>query len=297
VTGLLLVDKPEDTTSAGVIRALKPRLGRTKVGHLGTLDPFASGLLPLCLGEATKVARYLLLEDKAYTGTIRLGAATDTLDRTGACVETAAVPPLDQRAIDALAVRLTGRRQQVPPMYSALKRDGVPLYKLARRGIEVEREAREIEIARLTLVLQGPDTVAFDVACSKGTYVRVLAAEIGAALGTVAHLERLRRTRVGAFGVEDASPLDALLARSPDAPLPLVPIRAALADYVAFEALSAEDLARLRRGQQDVLARLPAPGRTGETALVLDAAGNVAAIIEAAGASPAWRLVRLLAAP
>jgi tRNA pseudouridine55 synthase len=297
VTGLLLVDKPEDTTSAGVIRALKPRLGRTKVGHLGTLDPFASGLLPLCLGEATKVARYLLLEDKAYTGTIRLGAATDTLDRTGACVETAAVPPLDQRAIDALAVRLTGRRQQVPPMYSALKRDGVPLYKLARRGIEVEREAREIEIARLTLVLQGPDTVAFDVACSKGTYVRVLAAEIGAALGTVAHLERLRRTRVGAFAVEDATPLDALLALPPDAPLPLVPIRAALAGYVSFEAPSAEDLARLRRGQQDGLARLPAPRRVGETALVLDAAGNVAAVIEAAGARPGWRLVRLLAVP
>jgi tRNA pseudouridine55 synthase len=297
VTGLLLVDKPEDTTSAGVIRALKPRLGRAKVGHLGTLDPFASGLLPLCLGEATKVARYLLLEDKTYIGTIRLGTATDTLDRTGACVESAAVPPLDQPALDALAARLTGRRQQVPPMYSALKRDGVPLYKLARRGIEVEREAREIEITRLVLALEAPDRVGFDVACSKGTYVRVLAAEIGAALGTVAHLERLRRTRVGAFGVEDASPLDALLARSPDAPLPLVPIRAALADYVAFEALSAEDLARLRRGQQDVLARLPAPGRTGETALVLDAAGNVAAIIEAAGASPAWRLVRLLAAP
>src|SRR5213078_4414638 len=114
--------------------ALKPRLGRIKVGHLGTLDPFASGLLPLCLGEATKVARYLLVEHKAYEGTIRLGTATDTLDRTGTPIDTAPVPALAQAALDAVAARFTGRQQQVPPMYSALKRDGVPLYELARRG-------------------------------------------------------------------------------------------------------------------------------------------------------------------
>jgi len=122
VTGLLLVDKPEGMTSAGAIRALKPRLGRTKVGHLGTLDPFASGLLPLCLGEATKVARYLLAERKAYTGTIRLGVVTDTLDRTGQPLESMPVPPIAQMALDALATRFTGPQEQVPPMYSALKR-------------------------------------------------------------------------------------------------------------------------------------------------------------------------------
>src|ERR1051325_904807 len=151
VTGILLVDKPEGMTSAGVIRALKPRLGRTKVGHLGTLDPFASGLLPLCLGEATKVARWLLLEDKAYEGTIRLGTATDTLDRTGTVVGNAPVPPLEQRMVDEPAGRFAGRPQQVPPMSSALKRAGVPLYELARRGIEVEREPRDIEIRWLVL--------------------------------------------------------------------------------------------------------------------------------------------------
>ncbi len=297
MTGILLVDKPEGTTSAGVIRALKPRLGRTKVGHLGTLDPFASGLLPLCLGEATKVARWLLLADKAYTGTIRLGTATDTLDRTGVCVETAAIPPLEPAALEALASRFTGRRRQVPPMYSALKRDGVPLYELARRGVEVEREAREIEITRLRLTPRTPESIDFEVGCSKGTYVRVLAAEIGQALGTVAHVERLRRTMVGAFRLEDATSLAALIGLPTNVPLPLVPVRVALTGYTAFPAPSPESIVRLRHGQQEPLASLPAPRRAGETALLIDPAGNVAAVIEAAGERPAWRLARLLASP
>jgi tRNA pseudouridine55 synthase len=295
VTGILLVDKPEGVTSAGAIRVLKPRLGGTKVGHLGTLDPFASGLLPLCLGEATKVARYLLAERKEYTGTIRLGTATDTLDRTGTCVETAPVPRLEPETLAVIAARHTGRVRQVPPMYSAIKRAGVPLYRLARRGIEIERAAREVEITRLRLDLVAPERVDFAVACSKGTYVRVLAAEIGRALGTVAHLERLRRTAVGTFRVEDATPLDGLADLPAGACLPLVPVRAALADYAAYPA-PAEGLARLRRGQQESLARLPAPGREGETALVLDPSGDVAAVIEARGTRPAWRLVRLLGA-
>jgi len=293
VTGVLLVDKPEGTTSAGVIRTLKPRLGRTKVGHLGTLDPFASGLLPLCLGEATKVARYLLVEEKDYEGTISLGTATDTLDRTGSPIATAPVPPLAQPELDAVAARFTGRQQQVPPMYSALKRDGVPLYELARRGLEVERAPREITIERIELALSGPNRIDFRIACSKGTYVRVLAADVGRALGTVAHLERLRRTRVGAFRVEDATAVDALLGLAPGATLPVVAVRDALAGYAAFAAPS-DALGRLRRGQQEPLARLPAPRAAGETALLLDPAGNVAAVIEAAGARAAWRLVRLL---
>jgi len=293
VTGVLLVDKPEGMTSAGVIRALKPRLGRIKVGHLGTLDPFASGLLPLCLGEATKVARYLLVEHKAYEGTIRLGTATDTLDRTGTPIDTAPVPALAQAALDAVAARFTGRQQQVPPMYSALKRDGVPLYELARRGLEVERAPREVTIESLELVLRAADRIDFRVACSKGTYVRVLAADVGRALETRAHLERLRRTRVGAFRVEDATAVDALLALAPAAALPVLAVREALAGYPAVAA-PPDALERLRRGQQAPLARLPAPRAAGETALLLDPAGDVAAIIEAAGARPAWRLVRLL---
>jgi tRNA pseudouridine55 synthase len=295
VTGILLVDKPEGMSSAGVIRALKPCLAGSKVGHLGTLDPFASGLLPLCLGEATKVARYLLHERKAYTGTIRLGIATDTLDRTGTCIEQAAVPSLDQPAVDAAAARFTGRLQQVPPMYSALKREGVPLYKLARRGVEVERAPREIDISRFELRLRDADRIDFTVECSKGTYVRVLAADVGVALGTVAHLEDLRRTQVGFFRIEDAHTPEELAARQPDTPLPLLGVRDALAGYTAFAAPPPDGLARLRRGQQEPLARLPAPQQGDQTALIVDGAGNVAAVIEAAGGS--WRLVRLLALP
>jgi tRNA pseudouridine55 synthase len=291
VTGILLLDKPEGVTSAGVIRALKPRFGRAKVGHLGTLDPFASGLLPLCLGEATKVARYLLAEHKAYDGTIRLGTATDTLDREGTTVEARAVPPLDQSALDAVATRFLGRQRQVPPMFSALKRGGVPLYKLARRGIEVAREARDVEVTRFTLRLVAPDCVDFSVACSKGTYVRVLGADVGQALGTVAHLERLRRTRVGRFAVEEAVSLRALEALPSAAPLPLLAVRAALAEYRSFPVAEAM-LTRLRQGRQDVLVALPSP-EAGETALVLDERGEVAAVIEAGG-GVSWRLVRLL---
>ena len=294
MTGILLVDKPEAMTSAGVIRVLRPVLGRTKVGHLGTLDPFASGLLPLCLGEATKVARYLLLERKEYAGTIRLGVATDTLDHTGAAVERCPVPSLDQATVDTVAARFTGHQQQVPPMYSALKQGGVPLYKLARRGIQVNRASREIDVETLELRLVPPDRIEFALVCSKGTYVRVLAADIGQALGTVAHLERLRRMAVGPFRIADARMPD-LLATLPPDQLPLVPVRVALAGYRAF-VLPATELARLRRGQQDTLAALPPSAQAGETALLLDGAGHVAGVIESEAIRPGWRLVRVLVA-
>lgn len=292
MSGVLLVDKPCGVSSAGVIRALNVRIGRVKVGHLGTLDPFASGLLPLVLGEATKVARYLLVEQKAYTGTIRLGRSTDTLDCTGTVTETAPVPDLHGVDVEAVRRRFTGPQRQVPPMYSALKRDGVPLYKLARQGVEVERTARDIEIMHLSLTLVEPDAITFAVTCSKGTYIRVLAAEIGVALGTVAHLETLRRTAVGAFRIDDSHTVEALRGQAPGAPLPLIPIREALADFRAFDA-SPAGLERLRRGQQEVLAELPPPGSLDETALVADGGGRVAAVIEAAGRG--WRVVRLLA--
>ncbi len=289
MTGILLVDKPEGMTSAGAIRMLKGRLGGSKVGHLGTLDPFASGLLPLCVGEATKVARHLLLERKAYTGTIRLGVATDTLDRTGRTTATAAVPPLPAARLAEVAARFRGRQRQVPPMYSALKRAGVPLYKLARQGIEVERAARDIDIGRLDLTARDADRIEFAVECSKGTYVRVLAADIGHALGTVAHLEALRRTAVGGFHVAEAREPAALAAL---ASLPLVSIRQALAGLRAF-AVEADTVQQLRRGQQAELGGLPPP-RAGETALVLDPTGAVAALVEAGPTG--WRLTRMLGA-
>ena len=289
--GVLLVDKPEGTSSAGVIRALASRLGEAKVGHLGTLDPFASGLLPLCVGQATKVARYLLLEEKAYTGTIRLGVETDTLDRTGAIVASAPVPPVDADALERVAGGLRGRQEQVPPMYSALKRDGVPLYKLARRGVSVPREPRQVVIHELTLRLDAPDRVSLALRCSKGTYVRVLASDVARSLGTVGHLAELRRTRVGTFRVEDAWTVE----RFRDAALadwPLLSIRRALPEQRAFE-MPAPALARLRQGQQRVLRDLPG-GSPGEVAVLTAAGGeDVAALVEM-DAREGWRLVRLL---
>ena len=292
MTGIVLVDKPEGMSSAGAIRALKSRLDGAKVGHLGTLDPFASGLLPLCVGEATKIARYLLLEEKAYEGRIRLGRETDTLDCTGETVATANVPAVDSRELDRVRAAFVGAQRQTPPMYSALKRDGVPLYRLARRGVEVEREPRDITIHALDLSLVEPTAIDFAVRCSKGTYVRVLAADLGRALGTVAHLERLRRTAVGPFRVEDARTPDALKA-SDGAEWPLVPIVRALAGLRRMS-IGAPELAALRHGQQASLRGLP-PGSAGEAALVLDAGGQVAAIVEMAAEAGGWRLVRLIA--
>jgi tRNA pseudouridine55 synthase len=177
-------------------------------------------------------------------------------------------------------------------MYSALKRDGVPLYKLARRGVEVERAPRDVVIHALTLRLVAPDAIDFEVRCSKGTYVRVLAADLGRALGTVAHLERLRRTQVGRFRVDDARPPDAIH-EAPVAAWPLIGIAQALAGLRRFT-LAAADVATLRRGQQGPLGALPA-GAVGEAALVLTDEGAVAAVIEVADAERGWRTVRVLA--
>lgn len=293
MTGILLIDKPENVTSAGVIRLLQPRLGRVRVGHLGTLDPFASGLLPLCLGEATKAARWLLQEDKAYRGVLRLGAETDTLDRTGRVTRTAPVPPLDPDRLAAVEARFRGVVRQVPPMYSALKREGVPLYRLARRGIEVAREPREITVSHLELRPCGAERLEFAIRCSKGTYIRSLAADIGQALGSAAHLETLRRTRVGPFRVEDAHLPAALLASAPGSPVPLVGLREALAGLRAF-VFTPADVARLGRGQQAPLGALPAPTTAAEAALACDAGGAVVGILEA-GSDGRWRIARLLA--
>ena len=290
MTGILLVDKPEGMTSAGVIRALKGRFGQSKAGHLGTLDPFASGLLPLCLGEATKVARYLLLEEKAYEGRIRLGRETDTLDRTGTTTAAAPVPAIAEADLARVRAAFTGPLRQTPPMYSALKRDGVPLYELARKGVEVERAPRDVTIHALDLRLADADAIDFAVRCSKGTYVRVLASDVGRSLGTVAHLERLRRSLVGPFRVEDAWTPDALRAAE-TGEWPLVPIAEALAGLRRI-AVEPHDLSALRHGRQDCL-RAVAAGRPGEPALVVDGAGQVAAVVEMT--EPGWRLVRLLA--
>jgi tRNA pseudouridine55 synthase len=208
--GIIIIDKPAGPTSAEVVRLVKARLGRkTRVGHLGTLDPFATGVLPILVGEGTKLAPFLQETEKEYTGVIAIGAETDTLDPTGAVVRTAAVPRiLDAERLLAIAARFTGMIEQTPPVFSAIKRAGVPLYKMARRGDPVEPPPpRTVEIKRLELAAEGPDRLRFTVACSPGMYVRSLARDIGVALESAAHLAALRRVRNGDFSIAQAVPL------------------------------------------------------------------------------------------
>jgi tRNA pseudouridine55 synthase len=222
---VLLVDKPEGVSSAGVVRGLKRHVGRrSKIGHVGTLDPFASGLLPLCVGEATKIAGYLVADEKEYEGTIQLGTETDTLDPTGRVVEVAVTPDVSQAQLNTVAAAFVGVVEQRPPMYSAIKQEGVPLYRLARRGVEVERPVRQIRIGSLVLTRVGSDRVELSVRCSKGTYVRVLAADVAHRLGTVGHLARLRRVAVGGFRVEQAVAFETLRAGPWGDDLPLVTV-------------------------------------------------------------------------
>ncbi|HTN49267.1 MAG TPA: tRNA pseudouridine(55) synthase TruB [Burkholderiaceae bacterium] len=213
VDGVLLLDKPAGMTSNRALQKARFLLGARKAGHTGTLDPMADGLLPVTLGEATKFSADLLEADKSYRATLKLGVTTTTGDAEGEATQHAPVAVTDAM-IEAALQRFVGAIWQVPPMHSALKRDGRPLYEFARAGIEVERAPRSITIGRLQCVGRQGDDLTLEVDCSKGTYVRVLAADIGAALECGAHLTALRRTRVGALRVEDAASLPALEAMS-----------------------------------------------------------------------------------
>ncbi|WGS43600.1 tRNA pseudouridine(55) synthase TruB [Burkholderia sp. JSH-S8] len=207
--GVLLLDKPVGLSSNdALIRAKRLYLAK-KAGHTGTLDPLASGLLPLCFGEATKFSQDLLEADKTYEATMRLGVRTATGDAEGEVLDTRPVE-CDRAAVDAALARFTGEIVQVPPMYSALKRDGKPLYEYARAGQTVEREGRAVTIHVLELLACDLPDVTFRATCSKGTYVRTLAEDIGEALGCGAHLTMLRRTGVGALTLDHAVTLDAL---------------------------------------------------------------------------------------
>jgi tRNA pseudouridine55 synthase len=209
-TGILLLDKPAGLSSNAALQRVRRALGVEKAGHVGSLDPLATGMLPICLGEATKIAGDVVSGRKCYRFTIGLGARTATGDTEGAIVETGAVPSLDSLSLDAVRQRFVGPQAQVPPMYSALKRDGQPLYKLARAGVEVERSARDIEIFELRLLGFEADRVELETVCSKGTYVRVLAEDIARALGTCGHVVALRRVHVEPFAAEPMETLESI---------------------------------------------------------------------------------------
>jgi tRNA pseudouridine55 synthase len=210
MNGFIVVDKPAGVTSHDVVSAVRRIAGQRKVGHTGTLDPFATGVLPVALGEGTKAIPFLDESVKEYRAVMRLGAATDTQDCTGKVVREGDWQGLTPAAIATAVQGFLGRGSQVPPMYSALKRDGVPLYKLARKGEEVHREPREIEIYSLEIERIEPPDVAFTVRCSRGVYVRTLANDMGDRLGCGAHLVELRRSASGPFTLNQAVSLEQL---------------------------------------------------------------------------------------
>ena len=252
VDGVLLLDKPVGLSSNDALIKAKRVLNAKKAGHTGTLDPFATGLLPLCFGEATKFSQDLLEADKSYEATVHLGVNTNTGDTEGEAIETLPVDvTLEQ--IEAALARFRGPIEQVPPMYSALKRDGKALYEYAREGITLERAARPVTIHALSLLDYQAPFLKIRVTCSKGTYVRVLGEDIGAALGCGAHLSALRRIEVGALDAAGMITLDELLAH-PD-PLSLLrPVDALLSTFPPI-ALTAELAKRFLQGQRLALGK------------------------------------------
>jgi tRNA pseudouridine55 synthase len=202
--GVLVVDKPKGPTSHDVVQWARRALSTRAVGHAGTLDPMATGVLVLAIGEATKLVPYLTADDKAYEAELALGAVTDTLDAEGKVTETAPVPALDASRVNEVLQRFVGRSMQLPPVFSAIKVDGVPLHERARRGEVVEAKEREVEVREIALLGLTPSSIRFSVRSAKGFYVRSLGRDIAVALGTVGHLVALRRTASGPFSVETA---------------------------------------------------------------------------------------------
>jgi tRNA pseudouridine55 synthase len=247
VHGVLLLDKPVGLSSNDALQKAKRLFRAEKAGHTGTLDPLASGLLPLCFGAATKFSQVSLDADKAYRATLQLGVTTTTGDAEGEVLQRRPVSS-DRIAIEAACARSTGEIEQVPPMHSALKKDGKALYEYARAGIEVEREARRVTIHRIDIVDWHDDVLVLDVRCSKGTYVRTLAEDIGEALGCGAHLSALRRTASGPMSLESAVTLEQLAEldeRQRDALL--LPADALLAEWPQVQ-LGDDDAARFLSG-------------------------------------------------
>lgn len=211
--GVLLLDKPEGLSSNHALQRARRSMDAAKAGHTGTLDPFATGLLVCCMGRATKISGAMLDADKAYRATLQFGEETDSGDLTGNITARAEAGfHVDEAVLAQALSRFTGAISQVPPMYSALKRDGKPLYEYARAGIELERPPRQVTIYRIDLLSLEGNRAEIDVACSKGTYIRTLAQDIGRALGCYAHLAALRRTHVGPFSLDRAVTLEALQA-------------------------------------------------------------------------------------
>jgi tRNA pseudouridine55 synthase len=260
LNGILLLDKSPGMTSNFALQKAKRLLRARKAGHTGSLDPIASGLLPICLGEATKLSGFLLNTDKRYRVRVRLGVVTETGDIEGAVIETNPVPVLDEDTIERALAGFRGEILQIPPMYSALKHQGQRLYDLARKGIEVERQARSVIIHELRLEAFDAEGLELDVHCSKGTYIRTLAEDLGRALGCGGHVESLRRTTVGELDVREAHTLESLESLPEEArPGLLLSMDRIVADLPPVQ-LNEEMGYYMRKGQAVLVPRAPTQG-------------------------------------
>jgi len=278
VSGFLVVDKPRGWTSHDVVDAARRWLGTRRVGHLGTLDPLATGVLPLAVREATKLAPFLATGAKLYTGEIELGAETDTLDAEGRVLRRHAGELPSEPALRAALAGFVGEILQVPPMYSAVKRDGVPLHRLARAGQEVARAPKKVRIDRLTLLAWSPPRARIEVLCAPGTYVRSLAADVGAVLGCGAFLASLRRTGSGPFRIQDAAPVEVLETEAREGRLEARLIPPVNVLELPVVRLEAPDERRVRNGNEITLAGLALPPE-GRVAAV-GVRGELVAILE-----------------
>lgn len=235
MNGLLIIDKPAGMTSFDVVRQVRRMTKTRRVGHAGTLDPMATGVLPVAVGTATRLIEYLMAGDKAYRATLKLGSATDTQDSDGQVLEEKSWQDVDLASFSAAVENFIGDFEQLPPMYSALKKDGQPLYKLARQGIEVEREPRMVHVESLTINEFSPPYMTFTVACSKGTYVRTICHDIGQILGCGAHMTDLRRLSCGRFDLAASHPLQVYKELSEQGrALPFLSLADILADWKAL---------------------------------------------------------------
>lgn len=294
VSGVLNLDKPEGWTSHDVVARVRRLTGVRQVGHAGTLDPMATGVLVVCMGPATRLAEYLATEPKVYLAEITLGVATDTYDAMGRPTAESPVPVLSQKDLDTTLDAFRGNIMQTPPAYSALKQDGEALYKRARRGEAVAPPARPVTVHELAVLTFDGTVIQARISCSAGTYVRSLAHDLGQALGCGAHLSALRRTAVGRFSVEEALTLDDLARAAEETRWEhlLWPPAAAVAHLPAIS-VSAAEAARLGHGQ-DVPGTAPFPDGP---VCALDAAGRLLAIVRYDGARDAWRPVKVFTSP
>lgn len=246
--GLLVIDKPEGITSFGVVKEVRHALGVKKAGHTGTLDPMATGVLPVCLGEATKIAGMLLAEDKAYEAEILLGQETDTLDITGEVTAQEEPAGITEQALEAALATFLGEQEQVPPAYSAVRVGGKRAHELARQGRAPELKPRQITFHELKLISFEPPRARLQVACSKGTYIRTLISDLGRLLGCGACMSGLRRTASGAFSLEQAIPLAQVKDRLEAGDLPLFSLDVALNHLPALD-VDEQGAQHLRHGQ------------------------------------------------